>query len=103
MAEKMFPILNDAVIRAIPWAAIAPFEDQAFANHRQTLEQLAERQGLDIVEVVYVMRRKRCDLSGSEAVDELRRAAFRRALINDLLNFELRRSTGAPKGALKTV
>jgi hypothetical protein len=46
MTERMFPILKDACIVAIPWAAIAPFEKQAFENHSQTLERLAQRGGL---------------------------------------------------------
>lgn len=55
MNERMFPILRtyeerkrrpaDA-IRAVPWALVAPYEEQARLNHSQTLERLAQRGGL---------------------------------------------------------
>lgn len=53
--EKMFPILHDACIKAIPWAAIAGHEAQAQRNHSQTLERLAGRGGLSPCEAVAVM------------------------------------------------
>lgn len=53
--EPMFPILNDPVIKAIPWAAIAPHEAQAQRNHSQTLRGLAGRGGLSVDEAVAVM------------------------------------------------
>lgn len=42
-------------IRAIPWSFIAPHGAQAYANHRQTLERLAERGGLSPCEAVAVL------------------------------------------------
>lgn len=53
--ERMFPILGDACIKAIPWAAIAPHEAQARMNHSQTLDRLASRGGLSPCEAVAVM------------------------------------------------
>lgn len=55
MSERMFPILNDQVIMAIPWKAIAPHEAQAQRNHSQSLMRLAERGGLSPCEAVAVM------------------------------------------------
>jgi hypothetical protein len=49
---RRFPILGG---ESIPWAAIAPFESQARANHGQTLERLAERGGLSECEAVCVL------------------------------------------------
>lgn len=52
----MFPILNDRSIKAIPWAAIRPHEKQAMANHGgQTLNRLAQRGGLDVIEAEAAM------------------------------------------------
>lgn len=53
--EPMFPILNDPVIKAIPWAAIAPHEAQAQRNHSQSLNGLAHRSGLSVCEAIAVM------------------------------------------------
>jgi hypothetical protein len=53
--ERMFPILGDETLKAIPWAAIAPHDKQAQSNHSQTLEELARRGGLDVTEAEVVM------------------------------------------------
>jgi hypothetical protein len=42
--------------RTIPWSLIAPHEEQAQANHEQTLQRLAERGGLDPTELYAVLR-----------------------------------------------
>lgn len=42
----------------IPWEVVAPFADQAHANHYQTLERLHERGGLSPQELWCVMNRK---------------------------------------------
>jgi hypothetical protein len=55
---KLFPILHGKVFHAIPWDAIAPFEEQAHSNHSQTLTRLAERGGLSTAEAVAVMQSK---------------------------------------------
>lgn len=62
MSERMFPVLLGPrekrmapdCLRAIPWSAIAPYEDQAKRNHNQTLDRLAERGGLSPLEICYV-------------------------------------------------
>lgn len=53
--ERMFPILGDDQITAIPWAVIEPHEPQAGRNHSQTLRGLAGRGGLSPCEAVAVM------------------------------------------------
>lgn len=52
---KMFPILRDPVIRAIPWEVIRDHERQAQSNHYQSLSRLAERGGLSVVEAVAIL------------------------------------------------
>jgi len=51
--ERKFPLLRSYRQRTaspqrqyIPWAMLAPHEDQAQQNHGQSLERLAERGGL---------------------------------------------------------
>ena len=46
---RMFPIMDG---RDIPWRAIEPHRAQAFKNHGQTLERLAERGGLSTEETM---------------------------------------------------
>ncbi len=48
-----FPILGTKF--TIPWASIAPHEQQAISNHGQTIKRLAERGGLDWVEALAVI------------------------------------------------
>ena len=64
----MFPVLLGPrekrlapdCLRAIPWSAIAPYEDQALKNHcGQTLAVLASRGGLSPLEISYVCCRTR--------------------------------------------
>ena len=52
MSER-FPILGESF--TIPWEAIEPGRYQAFKNHGQSLERLAERGGLSLVEVVGIL------------------------------------------------
>ena len=54
MMRGKFPVLGHAGLY-IPWSEIEPHRDQAKKNHWQTLEQLAERGGLDPVEMFAVM------------------------------------------------
>lgn len=54
--EKMFPILNDPIISALPWRFLHPHERQALENHRQTLATLARRGGLSIEEAYCVLK-----------------------------------------------
>lgn len=95
--EKMFPILHDPIVRAVPWAAIQPHEAQAQRNHSQSLERLAERGGLDVAEAVLIMR----DQSWTHVITPIskaRMAAYRLALMRDLHQFEVARS-GLTSGA----
>ena len=55
MKQPMFPIMRDDVIKAIPWASLAPHEKQAKSNHSQTLNRLAQRGGLNIAEAVAIL------------------------------------------------
>lgn len=57
---NMFPVLESIWSRPvyIPYNIIAPHEPQAIRNHSQTLQQLAERGGLDWTEVLAVLNDK---------------------------------------------
>jgi len=61
---RRFPIMGAGF--SIPWAMIAPFEQQARSNHDQSLERLAERGGLDPVEAIAVLdgKKLRAQLTG---------------------------------------
>ncbi len=53
---KRFPILNaTGRARSVPWNALEPHRTQAMRNHGQTLEQLAERGGLDCAEMLAII------------------------------------------------
>lgn len=83
---KVFPILWSYGIktqrtlealgcpRHIPWAMIELHGKQAYLNHSQSLERLAERGGLGVNEVVAVLEGKAyCDIvmTEEEAVPQL--------------------------------
>lgn len=53
MPDK-FPILERGA-KPIPFSKIAPYAKQAYRNHGQTLERLAERGGLSYAELWFVM------------------------------------------------
>lgn len=59
MTPKTFPILGvhnlPDVPAAVPWSYVAPHAAQAYENHGQTLERLAERGGLAISELAAVV------------------------------------------------
>lgn len=55
MSERQFPILGDPDVKSVPWRIVEPHRKQAMANHGQTLERLAERGGLSLMELVAVM------------------------------------------------
>jgi hypothetical protein len=67
MSERQFPILNSDrtpdLPRSVPWSFVAPHERQAVRNHGQTLERLAQRQGLCWVELWHVINGKDWDYS----------------------------------------
>ena len=83
---KRFPIITSIEERKhgaptwVPWAAIAPHEDQAQENHMQSLERLAERGGLDAGEFIAVMQDKRYEAGrqdeGNSLILELRTLAI---------------------------
>ena len=52
----MFPILNDPIIRALPWSLMEPHAEQALRNHSQSLQTLARRGGLSITEAYCVLK-----------------------------------------------
>lgn len=56
---RMFPILGDPCLKAVPWAFLAPHEAQAISNHSQGLETLARRGGLGPDEVWAVVTGRR--------------------------------------------
>lgn len=53
--SKMFRVMG---MRSIPWEMVAPYEQQARANHDQSLERLNERGGLDVGELWCVVHGK---------------------------------------------
>lgn len=55
MTVRQFPIMHDDALHSIPWDVIEPHEAQAYANHRQTLKQLAARGGLTPCEVLAIV------------------------------------------------
>jgi hypothetical protein len=58
---RMFPVHEGSrrrvpsCPRSVPWGVLASHERQAVQNHSQSLERLAERGGLDLVEMVCVL------------------------------------------------
>ena len=72
LEERRFPVLDAGF--SVPWRLVAPFEAQAERNHNQTLQRLAERGGLDPVELWAVMHRMgwkdRSKLPSQEAAKE---------------------------------
>ena len=58
---KMFPVMagEKFALRSVPWALVEPHEKQAWKNHGQTLERLAERGGLDPTELLAVLEDRR--------------------------------------------
>ena len=56
--EKMFPIMSGDGLGGgfkIPWKVIEPFDKQCVRNHDQTLEQIAKRGGLGVLEAIAVL------------------------------------------------
>lgn len=60
---RMFPVHRDGrhptSPKSVPWAFLAPHEEQAKRNHDQSLQRLAERGGLGEAEMVAVVEGKR--------------------------------------------
>lgn len=56
---RMFPIQDGP---SIPWSVIEPFDFQCQRNHgRQTLERIAERGGLSVLEAIAVLQAREWD------------------------------------------
>jgi len=51
-----FPILSGKSIKAVPWALAEEIRRQAYHNHGQSLERLAERGGLSPLEFLGAAR-----------------------------------------------
>ena len=90
MTERTFPVLWDRWDREgkalevadcpqrVPWDFVAEHRQQCLNNHDQTPERLAERGGLGVAEMVYVVRDERWPrlnqmMTEMEALPELRR------------------------------
>ncbi len=61
---RLFPVLQPGYRqgepgvcypKSIPWALIEPYAQQAMRNHDQTLERLAERGGLCVQEIAWLL------------------------------------------------
>jgi hypothetical protein len=91
--EPMFPILNDPIIRAIPWASILPHEAQAQRNHSQTLRRLAERGGLSIHEAYHIIKDQEWPHGFKRS--QVNDALYRQALMKLLHDFEKARAEAA--------
>ncbi len=48
--------MEGKAVKEIPWALIAPHEQQAKTNHQQTIQRLSERGGLHPLEAVAVIQ-----------------------------------------------
>lgn len=82
MTTAAFPILHQPptsrpdALRSIPWALIAPHNEQAERNHSQSLRRLAERGGLSPAEAVAVIEGRPwtelCAMNETECESRLR-------------------------------
>lgn len=64
--------------KRVPWEFVAEHRAQCLRNHEQTPERLAERGGLGVAEMVYIVRDEHWPRGGQvmtelEALPELRR------------------------------
>lgn len=57
--KRDFPIMGSKLIASIPWAMLAPHEEQAQRNHGQSLKRLAERGGLSHSEAIDILQGNR--------------------------------------------
>ncbi|WP_425962744.1 hypothetical protein [Rhizobium nepotum] len=94
--RPMFPVLNDEVIKRVPWAAVAPHEAQARKNHMQSLKRLAERGGLGIEELFYVLVDRDFPPVISKAGPK-RDAAYRLEVMRALYRFESQPEPSQPR------
>lgn len=64
MTDRRFPIHGDNICRSVPWDCVEPHREQIERNHGQTLEQLAQRGGLDFGELACAMAGRRLNGEG---------------------------------------
>lgn len=55
---KQYPVIGTNPQEYVPWEILIPHEKQSLRNHRQTLEQLADRGGLSWNEILPIHRDK---------------------------------------------
>lgn len=48
---RKFPIMGHSEIKSVPWWLAETAQGQLYRNHRQSVERLAQRGGLDIFEL----------------------------------------------------
>jgi hypothetical protein len=63
--------------KSVPMLLLAPYEKQAQTNHAQSLDRLAERGGLDWIEMDWIIRGVRWGTEDQHTVAHERRAAER--------------------------
>lgn len=51
LSTRPFPIMGDDNIKSVPWWVVQSCEGQILRNHGQSLETLARRGGLDVIEL----------------------------------------------------
>lgn len=77
---RQFPVLrsrhHEGGVEFIPWEIIEPHEKQAYANHGQSLEQLARRGGLSWRELYAVITDKEFNYGSKHTADYYRRAVL---------------------------
>lgn len=83
----MFPVLNDSVLKAVPFAFLEKGREQALRNHGQTLERLHQRGGLDPAEMLCIVRGQSWSY-GASGVGHLVMAEVRVALLEELCRWE---------------
>lgn len=78
--RKPFPVLRSYSYTGekeyVPWEILEPHEKQAYVNHRQSLEQLAIRGGLNWREIYAVIMDKEFDYGSKYVTDYYRRAVL---------------------------
>lgn len=86
---RQFPVLHsshrEGEPKYIPWEILAPHEAQVYANHMQSLEQLARRGGLSWREIYAVITDKEFDYGSNRTTNY-----YRRAVLDAVEKFELK-------------
>ena len=72
MARIYMPIMGDAEITVLPFAMFKPNEARAVKNHAQSLEQLAQRGGLNLSEALDILEDCKCGWSSGLPETEVR-------------------------------